>query len=140
MERLKLPVEEFTTPDPVTASVTDSLGKLKELMQVHGIRHLPIMEKNKVVGIVSERDLRVIANLQFGPNHPISAGDIMATDPVTVDAQTPLDKVAFEMSSKKIGSVIVNEGNEFVGIFTSTDALNALIEITRSDYAEDQVD
>lgn len=43
-----------------------------------------------------------------------------------------LDEVAYEMSSRKIGGVIVNEGSKFLGIFTSTDALNALIEITRS--------
>ena len=57
----------------------------------------------------------------------------MASDPVTVNSQASLDEVAFEMSQKKIGSVIVNDENEnFLGIFTVTDALNALIEIARS--------
>ncbi len=57
----------------------------------------------------------------------------MARDPVTVSSQDSLDKVAFEMSQNKIGSVLVNDENEnFLGIFTATDALNALIEIARS--------
>jgi acetoin utilization protein AcuB len=57
----------------------------------------------------------------------------MASDPVTVNSQASLDVVAFEMSQNKIGSVLVNDENEkFLGIFTVTDALNALIEIARS--------
>jgi acetoin utilization protein AcuB len=63
----------------------------------------------------------------------VRAADIMATDPVAVTAGTPLDEVAYAMSDRKIGSVIVNEDTgEFLGIFTVTDALNALIEISRS--------
>jgi len=50
----------------------------------------------------------------------------------------PLDRVAFTMSDRKIGSVIVNEDDgEFLGIFTVTDALNALIEISRAGREHD---
>ena len=63
----------------------------------------------------------------------VHAADIMAADPVTVTASTPLDEVAYTMSDRKIGSVIVNEDSgDFLGIFTVTDALNALVEISRS--------
>ena len=56
----------------------------------------------------------------------------MAAAPLTVSASTPLDEVAFAMSDMKVGSVIVNdEDGRFLGIFTATDALNALIEIIR---------
>lgn len=132
MEKLKLPVEEFTTPDPITAPEDASTDDLRDLMAEHGIRHLPIVKAGKVVGIVSERDLKVVAGLELSEKQLVRASDIMAKDPVAVDSQATLDEVAFEMSSRKIGSVIVNEGSKFLGIFTSTDALNALIEITRS--------
>ncbi|HEX5954088.1 MAG TPA: CBS domain-containing protein, partial [Rhodanobacteraceae bacterium] len=60
--------------------------------------------------------------------------DIMATDPISVLADTPLDEVAFDMSERKIGSVLVyEESGEYLGIFTVTDALNALIEIVRGE-------
>ena len=56
----------------------------------------------------------------------------MVRDPLTVSSEMPLDEVAFEMSTRKVGSVIVNDENdELLGIFTVTDALNALIEIAR---------
>ncbi|HOM14314.1 MAG TPA: CBS domain-containing protein, partial [Rubrivivax sp.] len=55
-----------------------------------------------------------------------------APQPLTVNAAAPLDEVAYAMSERKVGSAIVNDENgEFLGIFTATDALNALIELTR---------
>lgn len=132
MNRLNLPVEEFTTPDPLTATEDTSVDELSRLMKDHDVRHIPILHGETVVGIVSDRDLRVVAALGIGEKSLVRAGDLMARNPVTVAAQTTLDQVAFEMSRKKIGSVIVNEGDRFFGIFTVTDALNALIEIMRS--------
>lgn len=131
MEKLNLPVEEFTTPDPVTTTENASIDELRRLMTEHGVRHLPILREGKVVGIVSERDLKVVACLDLKEKILVRAGDIMASDPFTVSSTATLDEVAFEMSQRKIGSVMVNEGDNFLGIFTATDALNALIEITR---------
>jgi len=132
MDRLRVPVEEFTTPNPITANEDTSIEDLRSLMAEHGIRHLPIVNGNRVVGIISDRDLRVIAGLDLREKSLVSAKDIMAEDPFTVSSEATLDEVAFEMSNRKIGSVIVNEGNSFLGIFTATDALNALIEVTRA--------
>lgn len=126
-----MPVEEFTTPDPVTAVEDASVEQLNRLMAEYGVRHLPILRGQQVVGIISERDLKVVAGLDFEEKSLVRAGDIMVREPVTMSADTPLDEVAFEMSSRKIGSVIVNESDRFLGIFTVTDALNALIEILR---------
>lgn len=133
MSRLKLPVEEFTTPDPFTANENTSIDDLMSMMKEHGIRHLPVLGlgEGKVVGIISDRDIRLAYGLS--EKMQLQASDIMSNDPVTVYAQTSLEDVAFEMSQKKIGSVIVNDENDnFLGIFTVTDALNALIEIARS--------
>jgi len=133
MSKLNLPVEEFTTPDPVTAVESTPVEELIRLMKEHGVRHLPILRGEKVVGIVSDRDVRVASGLNSREKLLIEAKHIMASDPVTVDSRASLDEVAFEMSQSKIGSVIVNDEYEkFLGIFTVTDALNALIEIARS--------
>lgn len=131
MSKFKLPVEEFTTPNPITATTHSKVEELARVMKDHGIRHLPILDGSRLVGIVSERDLKVIAGLKALERVQLTAADIMSTDPVTVDAATPLDEVAFEMAEKKIGSVLVSDGDEFLGIFTLTDALNALIETVR---------
>lgn len=130
---LTLPVEEFTTPNPVTGTENMSPDELRAVMQEHGIRHLPIVRGGVVVGLVSDRNVRFAQSLSNAHRIQISAADIMATDPVMVQAGDSLDDVAFIMSDRKIGSVIVNEADgAFLGIFTVTDALNALIEISRA--------
>jgi acetoin utilization protein AcuB len=129
---LNLPVEEYTTPNPVTAREDMLIDDLRRLMEEHGIRHLPIVRGGTVVGVISDRDARLVAGLDFEQKLQVRAADIMAPDPLTVSATTPLDEVAYAMSEQKIGSVIVNDENgRFLGIFTVTDALNALIEIAR---------
>lgn len=130
MEKLNLPVEEFTTPDPVTAFTETPIEELIRIMSENGVRHVPILSGDQVVGVVSERDLKLVAALDASSKSLLTAGDIMSRDPVMVSSQDTLHDVAFEMSRRKIGSVIVNEGDKLLGIFTSTDALNALVEIT----------
>lgn len=133
MSAFRVPVDEYTTPNPITASEEASVEDLSTLMQENGIRHVPIVRGGNVVGVVSERDLRLVAGLKLAEKNFVRAADIMAPNPVMVDREDSLDDVAFEMSEKKIGSVMVmDEDNELYGIFTATDALNALIEIARS--------
>ncbi|MFA5683668.1 MAG: CBS domain-containing protein [Lysobacteraceae bacterium] len=133
MLRINVPVDEFTTPDPVTASEEMTVQMLRNLMDAHGIRHLPVLRDGAVVGLVSDRDVRLATGLDDFARGELRAADIMAADPLSVTAGAPLDEVAFLMSEKKVGSVIVNDAEGgFVGIFTATDALNALIEIIRS--------
>ena len=136
MENLSVPVEEFTTPNPVTATEDATVEQMNDLMNKNGIRHLPILRGRRVVGIVSDRDLRVALGLDAKEKEMIRAVDIMKNDPVTVNSLEPIRKVAFEMSKSKIGSVLVNDDKDhFLGIFTVTDALNALIEILEPEHS-----
>lgn len=131
---LNVPVEAFTTPDPVMVPDSASIDAMFELMEKHGVRHLPIVHDGGVVGVVSDRDLRVARGLSAERRNQVTARDIMATDPISVLADTPLDEVAFNMSERKIGSVLVyEESGGYLGIFTVTDALNALVEVMRGE-------
>lgn len=128
----RIPVREFTTPDPVTATENMMIDDLQRLMQSHGIRHLPVVRGEAVVGVISDRDVRLVSGLTAAEKFQVQAADIMATDPLSVNADTPLDEVAYLMFDKKVGSVLVtDDAGEFLGIFTVTDALNALIELVR---------
>jgi acetoin utilization protein AcuB len=130
MSQMRLPVEKFTTRNPITARADASVDELRELMTEHNIRHLPIVRGTSIVGVVSARDLRVIAGLTMAEKLQVRADDIMSVDPVMVPASTPLDEVARIMSESKVGSVIVNDDSGgLFGIFTVTDALDALIAI-----------
>lgn len=139
MQRINIPVDEFTTPDPVTAGEDLMIDDLRELMVTHGIRHLPIVRDTVVVGVISDRDVRLVSGLSVAEKFQVRAGDLMTPDPVSVAASATLDEVAYLMSEKKVGSVIVNDdGGAFIGIFTTTDALNALIEIVRTGGSPEQ--
>ena len=125
-------VDEFTTPEPVTATEDLSIDELQRLMEKHGIRHLPVVRGESVVGVISDRDVRLVAGLTYAEKHQVRAGDVMTPDPLIVSATARLDEVALAMSERKVGSAIVTEADgKLLGIFTATDALNALIEIVR---------
>lgn len=133
MQPIKLPVEEFTTPDPIMVNQETALDEIMMLMAGSGVRHLPVVGEGKIVGIISDRDLRLYSGLSDAEKYQVCAGDIMSPDPLTVSTNTPLEEVAFLMSERKVGSVIVVEEDQLYGIFTATDALNALVEVIRKD-------
>ena len=121
-------VEEYTSPILVTIAPDENLDRAIELLQENGIRHLPVIENNELIGIVSERDLL----LHVGKNWSAmtKVGDIMNTDILAVHANDDIGQVAYQLSSHKMGSAIVlDENDNLFGIFTTTDALNALVEM-----------
>lgn len=133
LEKLRrIPVDEFTSPCAVTVERGTAMEKVKSLMEKHGIRHIPVVDGDVAVGIISDRDLKVLA--KFPSWSTFIAEDVMTTEPYTVSADTNLDEVAFQMSDQKIGSAIVqDDSGDVIGIFTSTDALNALVEVIRGE-------
>lgn len=128
-------VDEFTTPNPECVSLTTPLPKIWATMRSRGIRHVLVKdEANTPIGIISERDLTTFS--QSEDFEKIEAQEIMSKDLVTVTPDTRLYEVALKMSQDKIGSTIVQDPTDnSVGIFTATDALNALVEILRGDIS-----
>lgn len=108
-----------------------ALDELLRLMSDEGFRHLPVMRGGELAGIISDRDVRLFAGMPAAERAGLTAADIMTEDLLTIDASTPLDEAALQMSANKVSSLIVREGDEFLGIFTATDALNALVEVLR---------
>ena len=128
----KISVDEFTTPSPYSVAEKSTYSEIFELMSSQGIRHLPVVQNGLPIGLISDRDIHLLALASSNEN--ILAEDIMTKDPFTVYPDTPIEEVALEMSQRKIGSAIVtSEDGKVTGIFTATDALNALVEVMRGD-------
>ena len=130
-----LTVEEFSTPCACFISADSRIEKAEQVMAERGIRHLPVLSADKsVVGIVSQRDIwlayRKTLDLKIGQ---CLVRDIMKKKPYCVPAKTKMYETAFHMSANKYGSAIVIYEDDSLGIFTSTDALNALVEALRGD-------
>lgn len=127
-----IPVDEFTSPDLKSVTGDTSLNDVICMMDEMEIRHLPVVEDKKLVGIISDRD--IMLGLHKSKLSELSAKDVMTEAPYCVSPNTPMSEVALYLSSNKIGSaVVVNENDDYMGIFTSTDALNALVEVLRGD-------
>ncbi len=128
-----IPVEEYTSPDPVSVSFDTPLPKILKLMRENGFRHIPVLKDHVVVGIISDRD--VLVSHSFTNESALTAEQVMSKSPYTVTMNTSLDKVVFELSNHKRDSAIVTDNaGKLYGIFTATDALNALVEILRGQY------
>lgn len=97
-------------------------------MQAAGIRHLPVVDGEAIVGMVTERDIRMLEGCGRA-TLDIEVRDAMTPEPYVVDLNWPVSKVCRTMAERKLGSVIVTEGTAVVGIFCTTDALRALAEI-----------
>ena len=128
----RIPVDEFTTPTPFTVNADTSMEEVSRLMKEHGIRHIPVVSGNDPVGVISDRDLKVLG--KFPSWSTFVAEDVMSANPYMVNPETNIDEVAYHMSANKIGSALVqDESGKIVGIFTATDALNALVEVIRGE-------
>lgn len=128
-----LTVDEFTTPDLIKVYKDASLLEVWNTMETKGIRHVIVSGRDQeVCGIISDRDVRMFSQSNLIAD--LKAQDIMHSPVFTVRSGTLLSKVALEMSKNKYGSALVyDEKTGEYGIFTATDALNALVEVLRGD-------
>ena len=132
LEKIKnLSVEEFTTPCPEIVPSDTELIELEKLIKDRGFRHIPVQEDDNIVGIISERD--IFFAYRSNDTNQLTAKNIMQKDPYIIPSDTKLSEVAFHMSKNKYGSALVTNPDGELGIFTSTDALNALVEVLRGD-------
>lgn len=131
-----LKVDAFTTPSPVVVKSEDTIAKIITEMDNNGIRHLPVVDDtNLAIGVITDRDVATVKAFAF--NEDITAADLMSDQPYSVVEGSSLVEAAYLMSDKKIGSLVVNdEHGKIAGIFTSTDALNALIEVLHGEILE----
>ena len=128
MNEMNLPVDEYTSISPQTINLNAELKDAHLLMKEKGIRHLPVMDGKEVVGIVSERD--ILANYGKPWSEFMRVKSIMSTSILFAHANDQLGEVAYRLSCEKKGSAIILDDQEkLYGIFTTTDALNALVEL-----------
>jgi acetoin utilization protein AcuB len=130
-ERLaNLTVDEYTTPCPIVVQSQDNVQHALDIMDKNQIRHLPVIDGDQIVGILSERNLKILELIQN--KDKVLVTEVMQENPFRVYSTDSLMEVAYTMSEKKIGSAIVLDGSSNLdGIFTTTDALNALVEVLR---------
>ena len=121
----------FMTPFPHSIDVDAPLEDAHKLMREHHFRHLPVMSGGEIVGVLTDRDIKLVLGPDFGSpdERELRVRDAYVERPCVVPASTPVAKVARVMAQNRIGSAIVTKHGKLVGIFTVTDACRALAEI-----------
>jgi acetoin utilization protein AcuB len=133
-------VKKWMTTKVITVDANDSLSEAINTLKRNRIRRMPVMLKGKLVGIVSDRDLKEaspskatsldIWELHYMMSH-IKVKDIMSRDPITIGPDATIEKAAIFMFDNKIGGLpVVDSQGGLVGILTEQDIFNALINIT----------
>ncbi|NNL67989.1 MAG: CBS domain-containing protein [Myxococcales bacterium] len=113
------------TPFPYFIDVHAGIAEAKSMMAEHDIRHLPVVEGRKLIGVVSDRDLKRAQTPERGaqPDEELSVGDAMLADDVyMVDVSEPLDAVLQHMWEHRLGSTLVLKEAKLVGVLTASDA------------------
>ena len=129
-----LRVRDSMTREVVTlgpeASAAEAWGVCQEL----GIRHLPIVEEGRLIGLVSDRDLRDVSPPRGSGGERdtlawVRLRDIMSTDLATIAPLDTIEHAAREIYERRIGCLPVVAEGELVGIITSSDMMRTLIEL-----------
>jgi acetoin utilization protein AcuB len=129
-------IQKYMTTTPHTIGVDQSLARAHAMLREHGIRHLPVCNGGRLVGMVTERDLALIETLKDVDLRSISVEQAMSTGIYEVSPDAPLDEVASEMAAKKYGSAVVVQNGSVVGIVTTVDLASALSELLRGRLAK----
>jgi acetoin utilization protein AcuB len=129
-------VRDIMQTHPVSATLETRLPHLLRLLQRRGFRHLPVLDSGKLVGIISDRDLKQsmisAASMTEGRERDrlldeLTAGQIMARAVVTIGPTIGVDEAARLMATRKISALPVTEGDRLVGIVTETDVLQLFV-------------
>ena len=118
-------VSEIMSRELVTITPDKRVGQALKLMQKHQIRHLPVMEKGRMVGWITSRDLREV--LLASMLEKITVADVMIKAPISVGADTGVEEAARLIKEHKIGGMPVLEGDRLVGVITMLDLIGAFL-------------
>ena len=127
-----LQVKDSMSREIVTLSPDETAATALAVCRERRIRHLPVLRGGRLVGIVSDRDLRSSTPALGDPARTaalqeVLVQDVMAPEVVTVLPDDPIELAANTMREHRIGCLPVLEGDELVGILTASDVMDALV-------------
>ncbi len=128
----------YMTPFPYSVDIDAPLRAAHDVMREHHVRHLPVTSEGRVVGVLTDRDIKLILGPDFGypSEDELKVRDAYVEQPCVVTASAPLAIVARTMAEKRIGSAIITKREKLVGIFTVTDACRALADVIEGSRPE----
>ena len=129
-------IKSVMTPFPYSVDAGAPIKEAEEFMRAHKIRHLPVTQDQKLVGVLTDRDIKLFLgpDFDFPDKQDVTVRDVYMDHPYIVDLNERLDKVLQAMAEKHIGSVLVTRNGKLAGVFTSTDACESFAEFLREKF------
>lgn len=128
------PVSEIMTKNLVTVKPDETIDRIHDLFERHSFHHIPVVDKNKLVGIISKTDYvkirHMLATTWSGETicqdmyKDMCAGDIMSREPLKIEPADTIGLAADIFRANALHALPVVEDGELVGIVTSHDLLN----------------
>jgi acetoin utilization protein AcuB len=122
-------IKDVMTSTPFTIGDDQPISRAKHEMVARGIRHIPVLRGGRCVGLVSDRDLKLVHGIDSQRGESLVVSDVCSPDVYAVPLTELVRNVAAHMAETGIGSaVVVDDTEKVVGIFTVTDACRLLSE------------
>ena len=128
-------IQKYMTTTPHTVRPDLTIAAADKIMHENRIRHLPVLNGGQLVGLLSQRDIRLIESFKDVDIKTVQVVEAMSQDVFEVSPSSSLDEVVLTMAAKKSGSAVVTQNSHVVGIFTAVDALQALAELLQTRLA-----
>lgn len=134
--RQRVPVSQIMAKAVIVVNPTKKISEINQMFNEYQIRHIPVVEGSKLIGVISKNDVLKIG-YGTGDTHPDALNaiydahelrDIMVSNPVTVTADTNIKEVAEILSKQSFHSLPVVEDDEIVGMVTTTDLVKYLLD------------
>ena len=132
------PISSIMTREVVTLSLKDTLYSAEKRMKVNHIRHMPVVDGDRLIGLISLSDLQRVSFIDAYSRegtedtpvyNMLSIKDLMIKNPLTATPKTTILEVSKLLASKEFHSLPVVEDDKLVGIITTTDLLHYFIEL-----------
>jgi len=132
------PISSIMTREVITLCLKDSLYSAEKRMKTNHIRHMPVVDEDKLIGLISLSDLQRISFIDAYSKegtedtpvyNMLSIKDMMIKNPLTASPKTTILEVSKLLASKEFHSLPVVDDGKLVGIITTTDLLHYFIEL-----------
>jgi acetoin utilization protein AcuB len=126
-------IQKHYTPLQTSVHADDPVWKAWRLMKESPVKVLPVLKNEKIVGLVSDRDIVQISGFNGGQSMPVK--DAMSMDPLVVAVEDSLEEVLRWMLKKdQLHAVVVDEERQILGLFTWNDALKFILEFANINH------
>lgn len=138
-------LEEIMKTEVHSLNPRQTVQDVFELFEKQRIRHAPVLEDGKVVGVVSDRDLKDALPSRFTENpkgtpYLKTVEEIMTADPVIAHPMDTVEEIAMVFYEQQIGCLPIVSGGKLAGFITETDLLYTFIELTGTHQPGSQIE